>query len=128
MAKVLLAAASTLEAVSGLALIIAPSIVMPLLGTNVSGAALVIARIAGFGLVLLGIACWPRVESNVLRLRAMLIYNLLATATLDTFASTVNQSENFCCRPLRSTPRWQFFLAEFRSNIQAHERVAQRSQ
>jgi hypothetical protein len=82
MAKVLLAAASTLEAVSGLALIIAPSIVMPLLVTNVSGAALVIARIAGFGLVLLGIACWPRVESNVLRLRAMLIYNLLATAYL----------------------------------------------
>jgi len=47
-----------------------------------SGAALVIARIAGFGLVLLGIACWPRVESNVLRLKAMLIYNLLATAYL----------------------------------------------
>jgi hypothetical protein len=55
---------------------------MPLLGTNVSGAAAVIARLAGFGLVLFGIACWPRIESNVRRYRSMLIYNLLATAYL----------------------------------------------
>jgi hypothetical protein len=82
MAKVLLAAAPTLEAVTGLALIIAPSVVMSLLGTNVFGAAPGIARIAGFGLALLGIACWPRVGPNVPRLRVMLIYNLLATAYL----------------------------------------------
>jgi hypothetical protein len=82
MNKVLLAAASTLEAVTGLVLIIAPSMVMSLLGTDVSGAALAIARIAGFGLLLFGIACWPRVEPTAPRLRAMLIYNLLATVYL----------------------------------------------
>lgn len=79
MNKVLLAAASTLEAVTGIALIVAPSMVRLLLGTDISGATLTIARIVGFGLLLLGVACWPRVEANVPRLRAMLIYNLLAT-------------------------------------------------
>src|SRR5437762_1052640 len=82
MNKVLLAVASTLEAVTGLSLVIAPSIAGFLLGTDISGAALVIARMAGLGLLLLGVACWPRVEGTIPRLRAMLIYNLLATAYL----------------------------------------------
>ena len=82
MNKVLLAVAATLEAVTGLALIIAPSIVRLLLGTDISGAALVIARMAGLGLLSLGIACWPRTEATIARVRAMLIYNLLATAYL----------------------------------------------
>ena len=47
-----------------------------------SGAAVVIARMVGIGLLLLGVACWPRVEGTIPRLRAMLIYNLLATAYL----------------------------------------------
>jgi len=80
--RVLLATASTLEAVTGLALIIAPSIVRFLLGTDISGATLVIARMAGLGLLALGVACWPRGEATIPRLRAMLIYNLLATAGL----------------------------------------------
>ena len=80
--KLLLAVASTFEAVTGFALIIAPSIVRFLLGTDISGAALAIARMAGLGLLLLGVACWPRVEGTIPRLRAMLIYNLLATAYL----------------------------------------------
>ncbi len=80
--RVLLATASTLEAVTGLALIIAPSIAGFLLGTDISGAALVIARMAGFGLLSLGVACWPRTEATIPRLRAMLIYNLLVTAYL----------------------------------------------
>ena len=80
--RVLLATASTLEAVTGLALIIAPSIVRFLLGTDISGATLVIARMAGLGLLALGVACWPRGEATIPRLRAMLIYNLLATAYL----------------------------------------------
>jgi hypothetical protein len=37
---------------------------------------------AGFGLLLLGIACRPRVEGNVLHLLAMLIYNVLTTVYL----------------------------------------------
>jgi len=80
--RVLLSTAATLEAVTGLALIIAPSIAGFLLGTDISGAALVIARMVGVGLLALGVACWPRVEGTIPRLRVMLIYNLLATAGL----------------------------------------------
>jgi hypothetical protein len=72
--KVLLAISSTLEAATGVGLVIAPNMVRFFLGTDVSGAALAIARIAGFGLLLLGIACWP-----LPRLRAMLLYNVVAT-------------------------------------------------
>ena len=82
MNKVLLAVAATLEAVTGLSLVIAPRIVRFLLGTDISGAALVIARMGGFGLLSLGVACWPRTEATIPRLRAMLIYNLLVTAYL----------------------------------------------
>src|SRR6266487_6349166 len=121
MAKVLLAAASILESVTGLTLIIAPGLLMSLLGTNGFGAALVVARIAGLGLVLLGIDCWPRVELNVVRLRVMLSTIYWRLLTLDSFVLAVNQSENFCSRPLRSTQCWQFSFSEFRSNIQAHE-------
>ena len=80
--KVLLAVAATFEAVTGIALIFAPNIVRLLLGTDISGVVLVIARMVGVGLLLLGVACWPRVEGTIPRLRAMLIYNLLATAYL----------------------------------------------
>jgi hypothetical protein len=82
MNKVLLAVASTLEAVTGIGLILAPSMIRFLLGVDVSGAALAIARIAGFGLLSLGIVCWTRVEANVPRPRAMLIYNLLVIVYL----------------------------------------------
>jgi hypothetical protein len=45
--KVLLAVALTLEALTGLGLIIAPTIVKFLLGTDIFGAAITIARMAG---------------------------------------------------------------------------------
>jgi hypothetical protein len=80
--KMLLAVASTLEAATGLTLIIGPSTIKFLFGTDTSGAALAIARIAGFGLLSLGVACWPRVDAIAPRLGAMLIYNLLTTACL----------------------------------------------
>jgi len=80
--KLLLAVASTFEAVTGFALVIAPSIVRFLLWTDISGAALVMTRVAGLGLLALGVACWPRVEGTIPRLQAMLIYNLLATGGL----------------------------------------------
>jgi hypothetical protein len=81
-AKLLLAGAAAFEAVTGIALIVAPNVVRFLLGTDISGAAVVMTRVAGFGLLALGVACWPRVEGTIPRLRAMLIYNLLATAYL----------------------------------------------
>jgi hypothetical protein len=80
--KLLLAVAAAFEAVTGLALVIAPSIVRLLLGIDISGAVLAIARMVGVGLLLLGVACWPRVEGTIPRVRAMLIYNLFATAYL----------------------------------------------
>ena len=82
MNKVLLAVAATFETVTGIALMFAPNVVTFLLGTDISGAAVVMTRVAGFGLLALGVACWPRVEGTMPRLRAMLIYNLLATAGL----------------------------------------------
>ena len=81
-AKLLLVVASTFEAATGLGLIIAPSFLRLLLGKDVSGMSLAIARLAGFGLLVLGVACWPRVEANFSRVRAMLIYNLLVTVYL----------------------------------------------
>ena len=80
--KLLLAVAATFETVTGIVLIVAPNIVRLLLGTDISSAVLVIARMVGVGLLLLGVACWPRVEGTIPRVRAMLIYNLLATAYL----------------------------------------------
>jgi hypothetical protein len=80
--KVLLVVASTFEAVTGLALIIAPNLVRFLLGADISGATLAVARLVGFGLLVLGVACWPRDEATIPRLRVMLIYNLLATVYL----------------------------------------------
>jgi hypothetical protein len=80
--KLLLAVAAAFEAITGLALVIAPSIVRLLLGIDISGAVLAIARMVGIGLLLLGVACWPRIEGTIPRLRAMLIYNLLATVYL----------------------------------------------
>jgi hypothetical protein len=80
--KVLLAVASTLEAFTGLGLIIAPTMVKFFLGPDISGAAITIAQMAGFGLLLLGIVCWPRVGPIVPRLRAVLIYNVLVATHL----------------------------------------------
>ena len=82
MNKVLLAVAAAFEAVTGIALIFDPNLARFLLGKDISGAAVVMTRVAGFGLLALGVACWPRVEGTISRLRAMLIYNLFVTAYL----------------------------------------------
>jgi hypothetical protein len=82
MDKVLLGVASTFETLTGIALIIAPTMIKLLLGTDISGATLAIVRVAGFGLLFLGVACWPRGEAIVPRLKAMLIYNVLTTVYL----------------------------------------------
>jgi len=68
--------------VTGIALIFDPNLVRFLLAKDISGAAVVMTRVAGFGLLALGVACWPRVEGTIPCVRAMLIYNLLATAYL----------------------------------------------
>ena len=59
MKKVLIFAAVA-EAATGLALLIVPSFVgQLLLGVGFAGVAIPVARVAGLGLIGLGIACWP---------------------------------------------------------------------
>lgn len=58
--EVVLKLAALGEAATGLALVIAPSVVgRLLLGEELTGAATPVARVAGIALVGLGIACWP---------------------------------------------------------------------
>ncbi len=77
MKKVLIFAAVA-EAATGLALLIVPSLVgQLLLGEELTGVAIAVARVAGMGLVGLGIACWPGTP-----LVGMLIYSTAITLYL----------------------------------------------
>ena len=82
----LLHVAAAIEAATGLALMIYPPILSQLLlGEGVSGAGIALGRIAGFALLSLGLACWPGIKSsgtNTPALRALFLYNLLATLYL----------------------------------------------
>ena len=79
----LLALTASIEAATGLALMAAPSIVVRLLlGGEISGASLPLGRVAGFGLLSLGMACLSGRDpagNTASALRGMLTYNLLAT-------------------------------------------------
>ena len=58
--KTLLALAAVSEAATGLVLLLYPSIVVSLLfGSELTGAGIVMSRLAGISLIALGIACWP---------------------------------------------------------------------
>ena len=73
-----LAFAAISEAATGVALLIAPSLVgQLLLGEQLSGVATPVARVAGIALIALGIACWPGPP-----LVGMLSYSVLATLYL----------------------------------------------
>ncbi len=82
----LMALAAILEAVTGVTLMIAPAVVARLLlGSDVSGAGLVMGRVAGIALLSLGVACWPvrnDVSSFNPTIVAMLTYNLLVACYL----------------------------------------------
>lgn len=81
--KALLVYAAIFEAVAGFSLILVPVLfVQLLLGGSLSAAGIGAARVGGFGLLSLAVACWPTVESRLVQLRAMLIYNLLAAVYL----------------------------------------------
>src|SRR6476619_2848444 len=59
MKKVLIFSAVA-EAATGIALLIAPTLVgQLLLGEQLAGVAIPVARVAGIALIALGIACWP---------------------------------------------------------------------
>ena len=82
----MLAVAAVGEAVTGLALLVYPLIVVRLLfGTEITGAAVVVSRIAGIALIGLGIACRPGVDANRADDRAyggLLTYSALMTLCL----------------------------------------------
>jgi len=84
--KKLLALAAAGEAITGLALLADPPIVVRLLfGAEITGAGTVMSRIAGISLIALGLACWPVGNTGSLAhraLQAMLSYSLLATLYL----------------------------------------------
>ena len=78
--------AAVLEAVTGLVLIIHPSLVAQVLfGDGVAGAGMALSRVAGFALLALGVACWPGREARSGTARsagAMLTYSLPVTIYL----------------------------------------------
>jgi len=76
--KKLLALAAVGEAATGVALLTVPSLVgRLLLGVELTGVALPVARVAGIALIALGVACWPGPP-----LVGMLTYSTLVTLYL----------------------------------------------
>ena len=76
--KQLLTLAAAIEAATGLALMIAPSLVgRLLLGAESTGVAIPVARVLGITLIALAVACWPGPA-----LLGMLVYGALVTAYL----------------------------------------------
>ena len=82
----LLRLTAVIEAATGLALMAVPSVVVRLLlGGEISAASIPLGRVAGFGLLSLGMACWPGRDpagNTAPALRAMLAYNSLVTLYL----------------------------------------------
>jgi len=80
--KKLLILAAVSEALTGVVLLVYPPIVIRLLfDAQISGAGVMVSRIAGMRLIALGLACWP--DGNTLRaFFGMLTYSLLATLYL----------------------------------------------
>ena len=77
--------AAVVEAATGVALLIVPSLVGRLLfGAELTGVSIPVARVAGIALIALGVACWPGSDAggSPRALRAMLCYSLLATLYL----------------------------------------------
>jgi hypothetical protein len=80
--KKLLAFAAVGEATTGLILLVYPPILVKLLfGAEISGAGVVMSRIAGMSLIALGFACWPG-DMAARALCGMLTYSTLATVYL----------------------------------------------
>lgn len=75
----LIRASAAIEAVTGIALIAAPELVARLLlGAELAASGVAVARLAGCGLLALGLTCWPGGDANPAGARALVVYNLLA--------------------------------------------------
>jgi hypothetical protein len=87
--RTLLLFAAILEAGTGIALMLNPAwVVRWLLGGDLPGTGPALGRVAGFGLLSLGVACWPVGLPTVPAVRGMLIYNALATVFFAYFMFT----------------------------------------
>ena len=72
----ILVVTAALEAATGAALLIVPSVVgRLLLGEEFSGVAISVARVTGIALIALGVACWPGSTA----LCGMLVYSAAVT-------------------------------------------------
>ena len=86
--SLLILACAVLETGTGLALLALPRfVVRVLLGGELVGAGVATSRLCGVALISFGLACWPESEPPLHRmdrraLRALLIYNVSATAYL----------------------------------------------
>ena len=85
----LIIVAAAIEVATGIVLMVAPSaFARVLLGADLSSAGQAVGRIAGFALLSLGFACWPKdgpaagPAAGALASPALLIYNLLITLYL----------------------------------------------
>ncbi|HWZ01760.1 MAG TPA: hypothetical protein VNX17_11790 [Edaphobacter sp.] len=75
---------AAIEAATGTALIVSPGLVVQiLLGVGVAETGIAIGRVGGFGLLSLGMACWPNGDEVTVRATWVLfLYNLLASLYL----------------------------------------------
>jgi len=71
---------AAIEAATGVALVAVPDLVARLLlGTDLAASGVAVARVAGFGILSMAIACWPGEGGTGTRaIRALFLYNLLA--------------------------------------------------
>jgi hypothetical protein len=82
--KTLVMVSSTIEAATGLALIVDPGLVVRiLLGTGLFGGGIAVSRVAGVALLALGLACWPSEDDATAHTTwALFTYNFLAAIYL----------------------------------------------
>ena len=83
-ARTFVRVSAAIEAATGIALISDPGLVVRiLLGAGVAEAGIAIGRVGGFGLLSLGLACWPNGDEVTVRATWVLfLYNLLASVYL----------------------------------------------
>jgi hypothetical protein len=92
----ILTAGAVLEVPTGLALLLAPAVVVEiLLRAPLDGTGLAIARLAGGGLLAVGIACWVRAGRRPPR---------LASASVAAFSPITWWRAHCCCARTRPCP------------------------
>ena len=82
--KLITAVSAAIEAATGIALIAVPDLVAHvLLGVGLSDGGIAVGRVAGFALLSLGLACWPKADDvTPSAVRALFAYNLLVALYL----------------------------------------------